>query len=130
MLDKERKAERLAKVYKKKHIKNVKNGELQFSTKRIKMKEDNGCYHYIYIYIYTHTRARASGRQEVLIWNYYWLLRSYDVVASKCMQERNSKGFNIRLRNFPLNLFVIRGRIILKRERMIRSNQGQIRTFE
>jgi hypothetical protein len=41
MLDKERKAERLAKVYKKKHIKNVKNGELQFSTKRIKMKEDN-----------------------------------------------------------------------------------------
>jgi hypothetical protein len=64
------------------------------------MKEDNGCYHYIYIY--THTRARASGRQDVLIWNYYWLLRSYDVVASKCMQERNSKGFNIKAKEFSI----------------------------
>jgi len=127
MLDKERKAERLAKVYKKKHIKNVKNGELQFSTKRIKMKEDNGCYHYIYIYIYTRAHKWKARR------SYLKLLSATTFIRCCCkqvQQERNSKGFNIRLRNFPLNLFVIRGWIILKRERMIWSKQGQIRTFE
>ena len=40
-----------------------------------------------------------------------------------------SKGFNKRLMNCPLNLFVIQGRIILKRERMIWSKQGKIWTF-
>jgi hypothetical protein len=89
MLDKERKAERLAKVYKKKHIKNVKNGELQFSTKRIKMKEDNGCYHYIYIYIYTHTHARAQveGKKflfEIII-GYY--VHTMLLQASACKKE-------------------------------------------
>jgi hypothetical protein len=87
MLDKERKAERLAKVYKKKHIKNVKNGELQFSTKRIKMKEDNGCYHYIYIYTHTHARARKWKARR----SYLKLLLATTFIRCCCKQVHARK---------------------------------------
>ena len=54
------------------------------------------------------------------------LLLSSKVVGDDGLQEKKSKGFKMRLRNCPFNLLVIRGRIILKREGMIRSRQGQI----
>jgi hypothetical protein len=47
------------------------------------------------------------------------LLLSSKVVGDDCWQEKNSKGFKMRLRNYPFNLLVIRGRIILKIEGMI-----------
>jgi len=52
-----------------------------------------------------------------LIQSYWWWL----------LAKKNSKGFKKRLRNCPFNLLVIRGQIILKREGMIWSKQGQIR---
>jgi hypothetical protein len=53
--------------------------------------------------------------------------RTAATFIQSCWQEKNTKGFKTRLRNCPFNLLVIRGRIILKREGMIRSRQGQIR---
>jgi len=99
MLDKEREAERLAKVYKKKNIKNVKNGELQFSTKRIKMKEDNGCYHYIYIYI--HARAQVEGKTflfEIIIGYYVHTMLLQASAARKELQrlQHKAKEFSIK----------------------------------
>jgi hypothetical protein len=63
----------------------------------------------------------------MMIYEIEWLLLSSKVVGDDCWQEKNSKGFKKRLRNFPFNLLVIQGRIILKREGMIRSRKGQIR---
>ena len=63
----------------------------------------------------------------MMIYEIERLLLSSKVVGHDCWQESNSKGFKKRLRNCPFNLLVIRGRIILKREGMIRSRQGQIR---
>jgi hypothetical protein len=36
-------------------------------------------------------------------------LLSSKVVGDDCWQEKNSKGFKMRLRNFPFNLMMIRG---------------------
>jgi hypothetical protein len=70
---------------------------------------------------------KEEKKRAMMIYEIERLLLSSKVVADDCWQEKNSKGFKRRLRNCPFNLFVIRGRIILKREGMIRSRQGQIR---
>jgi len=49
------------------------------------------------------------------------LLPSSKVVGYDCWQEKNSKGFKKRLKLCPLSLLMIRGRIFLKIEGMIRS---------
>jgi hypothetical protein len=59
MLDKEREAERLAKVYKKKQIKNVKNREFQLSAKGIKNERGHQWLSFKNIH--------ASGWQDVFI---------------------------------------------------------------
>jgi len=51
------------------------------------------------------------------------LLPSSKVVGDDCWREKNSKGFKKRLEICLLSLLMIRGRIILKREGMIRSGQ-------
>ena len=55
---------------------------------------------------------------EIII-GYYIYTMLFDASACK---KRTPKGFNKRLMNCPLNLVVIRGRIILKRERNIDAN--------
>jgi hypothetical protein len=70
---------------------------------------------------------KEEKKRAMMIYEIERLLLSSKVVADDCWQEKNSKGFKRRLRNCPFNLLVIRGRIILKREGMIRSRQGQIR---
>jgi len=62
----------------------------------------------------------------IMIYEIERLLHSSKVVGDDCWQEKNSKGFKKRLGNCPFNLLVIRGRIILKIEGMIRSRKGQI----
>jgi len=54
----------------------------------------------------------------MMIYEIEQLLLSSKVIGDDCWQEKNSKGFKKRLRNFPFNVLVIRGRIILKREGM------------
>jgi len=70
---------------------------------------------------------KEEKKRAMMIYEIERLLLSSKVVADDCWQEKNSKGFKRRLRNCPFNLLVIRGRIILKREGLIRSRQGQIR---
>jgi len=62
----------------------------------------------------------------MMIYKIERLLLPSKVVGEDCWPKKNSKGFKKRLRNCPFNLLVIKGRIILKREGMIRSRQGQI----
>jgi len=75
------------------------------------------------------SKLQKERRKKVamMIYKIERLQLSSKVVGDDCWQEKNSKGFEKRLRNCPFNLFVIRGRIILKREGMIRSKKGQIR---
>jgi uncharacterized protein YdaU (DUF1376 family) len=98
ILDKECKVDQLAKVYKET---NKEREEWRASVQRQKNKKQK--------------RAAVVIIQKH-IQNYYSLLLSYNVVASKWVQEKDSKGFNKRIRNCLLNLFVIRGQNILKRE--------------
>jgi hypothetical protein len=74
------------------------------------------------------SKLQKERRKNVamMIYEIERLLLSSKVVGDDCWQEKNSKGFKKRLRNCPFNLLVIRGRIILKREGMIRSKQGKI----
>jgi hypothetical protein len=71
------------------------------------------------------SKLQKERRKNVamMIYEIERLLLSSKVVGDDCWQEKNSKGFKKRLRNCPFNLLVIRGRIILKREGMIRSRQ-------
>jgi hypothetical protein len=83
MLDKEREAKRLAKVYKKKQIKNVKIREFQLSAKGIKNERGHQWLSFKNIH--------ASGWQDMFILNYYRLLYLYNVTGN-CVQKKNSNG--------------------------------------
>jgi hypothetical protein len=62
----------------------------------------------------------------MMIYEIERLLLSSKVVGGDCWKKRTPKASKKRLRNCPINLLVIQGQIILKREGMILSRKGQI----
>jgi hypothetical protein len=112
MLDKKCEAERLAKVYKE------TNKECEEWRNSIQCQRDNKGKRTKWLSL---KNIHVSGWENILIWNYYRQLHSYNVVTGSCMQEKNSNEWNERLRNCPSNLSIIQGWVILKREEMILS---------